>query len=115
MSQRIKKNVHVIGDAVHAALPKSGHIANAQAKVCAAAVVSLLADYALFEQPVFNNTCYSFVDDKKAGYVATVYRYHAQKRAMLPMPGGGVSATSTALDGEYADAWASNIWADILN
>ncbi|MDH5357600.1 MAG: NAD(P)/FAD-dependent oxidoreductase [Gammaproteobacteria bacterium] len=110
-----KKNVHIIGDAVHAKLPKSGHMANAQAKVCAAAVISLLSDQQLEQQPVFNNTCYSFVDDHQAGHVAAVYRYDKEHAAMMPMQGGGVSKLATKLEGVYANAWAKNIWEDVLN
>ena len=112
---KVKKNVHVIGDAVHAKLPKSGHMANAQAKVCAAAIVALLSDQQPEQEPVFSNTCYSFVDNKRAGHVAAVYRYDKDKSAMIPIPGGGVSATATELEGAYAEAWAKNIWADTLN
>ena len=109
-----KKNVHVIGDAIYSKLPKSAHMANSQAKVCAAAVVSLLAEQELEQEPVFSNTCYSFVDNKQAMHVAAVYRYNSEKRQMLSMPGGGVSAQASVLEGEYANAWAQNIWADTL-
>jgi NADPH-dependent 2,4-dienoyl-CoA reductase/sulfur reductase-like enzyme len=109
-----KENIHVIGDAVHAKLPKSGHMANQQAKVCAAAIASLFADQEPEQEPVFGNTCYSFVDDKQAMHVAKVYRYHKKSASMESMPGGGVSATATELEGSYANAWAKNIWADIL-
>ncbi|HDY85011.1 hypothetical protein LCGC14_0644420 [marine sediment metagenome] len=111
---KVKKNVHVIGDAVHAVLPKSGHIANAQAKVCAAAIASLIADTEPEQQPVFSNTCYSFIDDQQAGHVAAVYRYDKTEQAMIAMPGGGVSEQASKLEGVYADAWAHNIWHDIL-
>lgn len=110
----VKKNVHVIGDAVHAKLPKSGHMANQQAKICAAAIASLLADHAPEQQPVFSNTCYSFVDNEQAMHVAAVYRYDKDKASMVAMPGGGVSAKATKLEGAYANGWAKNIWADIL-
>jgi NADPH-dependent 2,4-dienoyl-CoA reductase/sulfur reductase-like enzyme len=109
-----KPNVHVIGDAIHAKLPKSGHMANAQAKVCAAAIVALLADQQPEQEPVFNNTCYSFVTDKEAIHVAAVYRYDAEQQQMATMPGHGVSTQSSELEGAYADAWAKNIWSDIL-
>ncbi len=107
--------VHVIGDAVSAGVPKSAHIANSQAKVCAAAIIALIRGEAPEQQPVFSNTCYSFVDDHQAGHVAAVYRYDAEQADMLPMPGGGVSATASAIEGDYAVAWAENIWADMLN
>ncbi|MFW5450388.1 MAG: FCSD flavin-binding domain-containing protein [Methylophagaceae bacterium] len=109
-----KENIHVIGDAVHAKLPKSGHMANQQAKICAAAIASLFADQQPEQQPIFSNTCYSFVDDQQAMHVAKVYRYDHESASMKSMPGGGVSETATALEGSYANAWAQNIWADIL-
>jgi sulfide dehydrogenase [flavocytochrome c] flavoprotein chain len=109
-----KKNVHVIGDAIAAKLPKSGHMANAQAKVCAAAIVSLLKEQLPEQQPVINNTCYSFIDNKQAMHVAAVYRYDKEQKAMIAMPGGGVSDQASELEGAYANAWAKNIWADAL-
>ncbi len=109
-----KQNVHVIGDAVHAKLPKSGHMANAQAKVCAAAVAALLDEQLPEQEPVFSNTCYSFVDNHQAMHVAAVYRYDKEKKAMLVMPGHGVSDKESELEGDYANAWAKNIWHDTL-
>jgi len=110
----VKNNVHVIGDAVHAKLPKSGHMANAQAKICAAAIAALLVEQQPEQEPVFSNTCYSFIDDKQAGHVAAVYRYNKDEKSMIAMPGGGVSAVASELEGGYADAWANNIWHDVL-
>lgn len=111
---RVAPNVHVIGDAVSAALPKSAHMATSQAKVCASAVAALLAGEAPDPAPVFANTCYSFVSDRHAMHVAHVYRYDADKRAMLPAEGGGVSAAPSEQEGNYAHWWAKNIWSDVL-
>lgn len=108
------KHVHVIGDAVASKLPKSGHIANSQAKICAAAIIALLKEEPVEAAPVFSNTCYSFVDGKKAGHVAAVFRYDPLEEDMAVMPGGGVSANATEQEGQYADAWAKNIWSDCL-
>lgn len=108
------ERVHVIGDAVSAKVPKSAHIANQQAKVCAAAVIALLRDKLPEQQPIFSNTCYSFVDGEQAGHVAAVYRYDKDSKDMLPHPSGGVSETATKEEGRYAEAWAENIWADTL-
>ena len=111
----VQANIHVIGDAIHAKLPKSGHMANAQAKVCASAIVALLQDEMPDSTPVFNNTCYSFVDDQQAVHVAAVYRYDAERGEMMPTPGSGVSAQESELEGAYANAWAKNIWDDALS
>lgn len=107
-------HVHVIGDAVAAKVPKSAHIANQQAKVCAAAVIALLRGELPEQQPVFSNTCYSFIDGQRAGHVATVYRYDADSKDMLPHPSGGISVSASELEGRYAEGWAQNIWADSL-
>lgn len=111
---RLAPGVHIIGDSVSAALPKSAHMATSQAKVCASAIVSLMAGEAPDPQPVFANTCYSFVSDKLAMHVANVYRYDAAKKVMLPADGGGVSDKPSEQEGNYAQWWAKNIWSDVL-
>src|SRR5512139_510328 len=52
------KNVHVLGDAIQIApaMPKSGHMANQHAKVCAAAVLQQLAGQPVNPTPVVTNT-----------------------------------------------------------
>lgn len=111
---RVAPNIHIIGDAVSAALPKSAHMATSQAKVCANAVAALMAGNAPDAQPVFANTCYSFVSDKLAMHVANVYRYDLDKKVMLAAPGGGVSDHPSEQEGNYAQYWAKNIWSDVL-
>ncbi len=110
-------HVHVIGDAIQTAplMPKSAHMANQHAKVCAAAVVDLLADRAPNPAPMLTNTCYSFVSDRDVIHVASVHAYDAAKKTLLVVPGsGGLSKDANALEGEYALSWAANIWADTL-
>ena len=111
---KLAPNVHVIGDAITAALPKSAHMASNQAKICANAIVQLMAGLAPDSSPVFANTCYSYVTDKSAMHVANVYRYDEVKKIMVSAEGGGVSASPTELEGTYAASWAQNIWADTL-
>ncbi len=106
--------VHVIGDAVASNMPKSGHIANSQAKVCAAAVIALLKQQPLEMSPKFSNTCYSFVDGERAGHVAAVFAYDESEGQMTAMPGGGATSIATEMEGRFARAWAQNIWSDIL-
>ncbi len=111
---KVQKNIHLIGDAVSSTLPKSGHMANAQAKVCAAAVIELLAGNEPNPNPVLNNTCYSMVSDKEGIHVANVFRYNAEKKVMVAADGGGVSEKPSEREGAYAGYWAKNIWADVL-
>jgi sulfide dehydrogenase [flavocytochrome c] flavoprotein chain len=111
------KDIHVIGDAIQIAqgMPKSGHMANAHAKVTAAAIVAELQGLEVNPQPMLTNVCMSFVDDTHAIHVASVHEYQAPKKSFFPIGGsGGVSDVRSELEGRYADAWARNIWADML-
>lgn len=111
---KVVPDVHIIGDAVSAALPKSAHMATSQAKVCASAIVSILSNQAPDPSPVFANTCYSYVNDNMAMHVANVYRYDAAKKVMVSAEGGGVSDKPSVVEAGYARAWARNIWSDVL-
>lgn len=111
------KDIHVIGDAIQVAplMPKSGHMANSQAKVVAAGVVAELMGLELIARPMLTNTCYSFVDDKNVIHVASVHAYVAEEKTFKTVAGsGGVSPGPTELEGTYAQNWAQNIWADTL-
>jgi len=107
--------IHVLGDSVSSVPPKSAHVATSQAKVCANAIIAELAGEKVDPEPVFANTCYSFVDDRQAVHVANVYRYDSKDKEMKAAPGGGISAAPSFEEGSQADVWAKNIWADALN
>lgn len=111
---KAQKNIHVIGDSVAAALPKSGHLATSQAKVCAAAVIELMQGRQPDPGPAIANTCYSMVSNNEAMHVAHVYRYNAEKKVMLPAEGGGVSAKRSEVEGTLASYWLKNIMSDVL-
>ncbi len=111
------KGVHVLGDSISGSsgMPKSGHMANQQAKVCAGAVAALTLGQPVPDNPIIANTCYSFVSHNEVIHVASVYRYDRDKKIMVPAPGaGGVSAAPTTAEGIYAMAWATNIMNDTL-
>lgn len=110
-------NVHVLGDAIQTSplMPKSAHMANQHAKVCAAAVVDILNGREPEAKPVLTNTCYSFVSDKEVIHVASVHAYDAVQKTLIVVPGsGGVSTDASALEAAYAVNWATNIWSDTL-
>jgi sulfide dehydrogenase [flavocytochrome c] flavoprotein chain len=109
--------IHVLGDALQIAplMPKSGHMANAHGKACAAAVVALLSGEQPNASPTLTNTCYSFVSAEKVIHVASIHKYDEKDKTMKTVPGsGGVSAQASELEGQYAMTWAKNIWADTL-
>ncbi|MHB1117048.1 FCSD flavin-binding domain-containing protein [Sideroxydans sp.] len=111
---KVHKNIHVIGDAVSAALPKSGHMATSQAKICAAAVIEMMSGKQPDQAPVIANTCYSMVSGNEAMHVANVYHFNAEKMAMVSAEGGGVSAKRSELEGAFAGYWLKNILNDVL-
>ncbi len=113
---RLQPNIHVIGDAAIAgAMPKSAFAANAQAKVCAAAVAALLHGEAP-SAPKLINTCYSLVAPDYGISIAGVY--HPAGGQFADVEGaGGVSpidalADFRALEAAYAEAWFRTITAE---
>jgi NADPH-dependent 2,4-dienoyl-CoA reductase/sulfur reductase-like enzyme len=111
------QNVHIIGDATQGApgMPKSGHMANSQAKVCAAAVIARINGDAPNPNPVMNNTCYSFVSANEVMHVASVHQWNSGKKTIVPVKGaGGLSPARNRLEADFAWSWAQNIWADML-
>jgi sulfide dehydrogenase [flavocytochrome c] flavoprotein chain len=110
-------NVHVIGDAaIMGAMPKSAFSANAQAKVCAAAVAKLLAGEKPVE-PRLINTCYSVVAPDYGITVAGAYR--PKDGVLVDAEGGGVSpidapASTRAAEARYADGWFNTITAEVF-
>jgi sulfite dehydrogenase len=110
-------DIHVIGDATFGApaMPKSGHMANQHGKLAAAAIIAQLNGSSPIV-PVMANTCYSFIDDRSAIHVASVHQWVPDKKTLEPVAGaGGVSSAANELEGQYAFAWARNIWDDMLS
>lgn len=109
--------VHVIGDATASApgMPKSGFQANNHAKVVADAVIARLTGQPINESPIIANTCYSFVSTTEVVHVASVHKWDAAQKTLVPVAGaGGLSAARNELEARYALNWARNIWADSL-
>jgi sulfide dehydrogenase [flavocytochrome c] flavoprotein subunit len=106
---RLQPNIHVIGDAAIAGgMPKSAFSANAQAKVCAAAVLKLLRG----ETPVspkLINTCYSLVAPDYGISIAGVY--HPANGQLAEVPGsGGVSLVDAPRSTRSLEAILANDW-----
>lgn len=111
------KHIHVLGDSVAGApgMPKSAHMANQEAKVCAGAIAAQTLGQPVPAEPILANTCYSFVNQTEVIHVAGVYRYDAAAKTMRAVKeAGGLSAAPTSGEGVYAMAWAINILNDTL-
>ena len=102
-------NIHVLGDAAIAgAMPKSAFAANAQAKVCAAALVRLLRGEAP-PAPKLINTCYSLVAPDYGISIAGVYQ-PANGQLMDVAGAGGISAIDAPRATRSAEASLANGW-----
>jgi sulfide dehydrogenase [flavocytochrome c] flavoprotein chain len=114
---KLQPNIHVLGDATIAgAMPKSAFTANAQAKVCAAAIVKLLAGEKPSE-PKLINTCYSLIAPNYGITVAGVY--HPVNGVLTEIPGGGVSpvdapASFRAQEAMFAEGWFNTITSEVF-
>jgi sulfide dehydrogenase [flavocytochrome c] flavoprotein subunit len=114
----LQPNIHVIGDAAIAgAMPKSAFAANAQAKVCAAAVVALLAGNTP-QTPKLINTCYSLVAPDYGISVAGVYQ-PANSQLVEIAGSGGTSpldapASLRATEASIGDGWFRTITAEVF-
>jgi NADPH-dependent 2,4-dienoyl-CoA reductase/sulfur reductase-like enzyme len=110
--------IHVLCDSnqVYAAKQNSCHMANSQGKVSAPAIAAELLGQPVNPQPMLSNTCYSFVSDAQAVHVASVHEYLADQKTFRAVAGsGGVSDARSELEARHAQAWARNIWADMLD
>jgi sulfide dehydrogenase [flavocytochrome c] flavoprotein chain len=114
---RLQPNIHVIGDAsIAGGMPKSAFSANAQGKVCAAAVASLLRGEAPTE-PKLINTCYSLVAPDYGISVAGVY--NPRNGVLTDVEGaGGTSPVNAppsfrAQEAVYAEAWFQTITREV--
>jgi NADPH-dependent 2,4-dienoyl-CoA reductase/sulfur reductase-like enzyme len=106
-----QRNVHVIGDASATTQPKAGHIANAEAKVCAESVLRLLAGQEPDPSPVTNSACYSPITVDTASWLSVVYQYDPASKTMKAHA-SGEAASITSGNYEAMFDWFNNLMAD---
>jgi len=114
----LQPGIHVLGDSgIMGAMPKSAFAANAQAKVCAAAIVAKLAGRAP-QEPRLINTCYSLAAPDYGFSIAGVYQ--PDKGQLLEVPGsGGISpieadASFRQQEARYAESWFATITGEVF-
>jgi len=111
-----QKDIYVIGDSCIAGdMPKTGHAANSQAKVCAAAIVSGINNTKMPE-PSYSNSIYSLLGPKYAISQASVYRFSKGKISRVS---GGDSPLKARKkfrlkEAKYAAGWYKSITADMF-
>ena len=105
--------VHIIGDSSATTQPKAGHIANQEAKVCADAIVRLLAGGSPDPAPVTNSACYSTITMTQASWLTAVFQYNASTDSMQAVAASSAASVGWS-SGDYRDmgTWFNALMAD---
>ena len=106
--------IHVLGDAIQIAplMPKSGHMANQHAKVAAAAILNAFAGQAAQSDAGAQQHLLQLHhrQGRRARVLGAPVR--PEKKTFAAVPGlADCRRRPSAVEGEYAFAWAKNIWA----
>lgn len=107
------QGIHIIGDSQGTGQPKAGHIANAEAKICADAVLRLLSGTQPFQAPITNSACYSPISANTASWLTAAFAYDpaSQSMQLIPASFGASSGASTSNYRKMFD-WANSLFAD---
>lgn len=105
--------IHIIGDSQGTGQPKAGHIANAEAKVCADAILRLLSGAEPYAMPVTNSACYSPISVDTASWLTAVFRYDPTSSSMKLVP-ESFGASNGASRSNYRKMfdWSGNLFTD---
>jgi len=110
---KLQRRIHVIGDAAIAgAMPKSASAANAEAKLCAAAIIKLLNGEPS-PAPVLLSTCYSLIAPDYAISINGTYR-PADDQFVEVAGAGGTSPIDAPRSVRAREAAASEGWFDAV-
>lgn len=110
------EKVHIIGDSQGSGQPKSAHMANAQAKVCADAIIRILAGEDVDskdrrENVTTNSACYSPITYDEASWLTANFAYDSETGQMKGVHVGEAEEWSRENYKEMF-AWASNLFTD---
>jgi NADPH-dependent 2,4-dienoyl-CoA reductase/sulfur reductase-like enzyme len=108
--------IHILGDSQGTGQPKSGHMANSQAKVCADAIIRAFNGESPDPDPTTSSACFSPITSTKASWLSASFRYKQ------PAPTETIGAMTRVDLGEAHEPtsdgfqqmyqWADNIFAD---
>ena len=108
--------VHVIGDSQATKQPKSAHMANAQAKVCADAIIRNFTGKSTIgieriTNITTNSACYSPITHNKASWLKANYAYDIGSNQMVATQVGEAEEWSKENYQQMFD-WAENLFND---
>lgn len=105
--------IHIIGDSSSTTQPKAGHIANAEAKVCADAIIQIFKGELIEPSPMTNSSCFTPITKITASWLTAVYRYDPVTKTMV-VTGNGVTESNgyNSENQEDMHKWFKNLMAD---
>jgi NADH dehydrogenase FAD-containing subunit len=106
-------DIHILGDSQGTGQPKSGHMANSQAKVCANAIIRAFNGEAPDPSPVTSSACFSPITSTTAAWLTASFQYDPATKAMKRVEASFAEAAQPTSDGmQQMFHWADNIFAD---
>jgi len=114
-----REKIHILGDSQGSAnQPKSGHMANAQAKVCADAIIRDFNGEKPDASPTTNSACFSPITSKTASWLTVGFQYDPLSRTMVAQKNADPNAPNASF-GEASKISSDNyqqmfIWADSM-
>jgi len=113
--------VYIIGDSQGTGQPKSGHMANSQAKVCADAIIRRVAGMPVdtderLDNITTNSACFSPITATEASWLTAVFRYNRDTGAMGLVPGSlGEAHRWSSENFQEMFTWSENLFADTFS
>jgi len=121
----LRAGFYVIGDSNSSGQPKSGHMANAQAKVCADAIIREIAGKTTSEDFVYdperlkniktNSACYSPITYDEASWLTAVFCYETANNSMALVQDSFASSDSPHWSNENFEdmfEWANSLFSN---
>jgi hypothetical protein len=106
-------DIHILGDSQGTGQPKSGHMANSQAKVCADAIIRSFQGEAPDPGPVTASACFSPITSTTASWLTASFQYDPATRSMKRVDASFAEAPRSTADGmQQMFQWADNLFAD---
>lgn len=106
-----RPEIHILGDSQGTGQPKSGHMANSQAKVCADAIIRAFNGEDPDPAPTTSSACFSPITSTKASWLSASFQFDPTTASMKRVDlGEAHEPTSDGFQQMYQ--WADNIFAD---
>jgi len=122
-----KSGFYIIGDANDSGQPKSGHMANSQAKVCADAIIRVIAGKSTTEDLVHdparlsriktNSACYSPITYDEASWLTAVFGYETviNSTELVGDTFGSMKVVSESFSSSHSPHWSRENFDDMFD